>query len=66
MNNCKYEWEWPKPPHDGKVHCNAYSHSKRKDGRHWAHFPECKEENCPLIHPELLGDAVLETEGQSK
>jgi len=62
MGNCKYEMLFPKPPLDGKIHCDAYSQSKRKDGRHWGHYPECKEENCPLIHPELLGDAVLETE----
>lgn len=61
MESCKYELFFPKPL-DGKIHCDAYSQSKRKDGRHWAHYPECASENCPLKHPELLGDAVLETE----
>jgi len=64
MENCKYEMPFPDkpPPFDGKIHCDAYSESKRKDGLHWAHYPECKEENCPLIHPELLEGAVLEIE----
>lgn len=40
--------------------CAAYYQSKRKDGLTWMHFPKCKEENCPLRHPELLGNATLE------
>jgi len=36
--------------------CMAYCQSKRSDGLHWANYPECKEENCPLKHPELLKD----------
>ena len=40
--------------------CRAYSASKRPDGLHCAHYPDCKEENCPLVHPELLKGAILE------
>lgn len=46
--------------------CKAYSESKptsENRWQHWAHYPECKEENCPLKHPELLEGRTLETEG---
>ena len=59
MENCEHILHFPKPPLDGKNHCGFYSKHTIK-GRHLAHYPECKEENCPLVHPELLGDAVLE------
>lgn len=42
--------------------CKAYSESKptsENRWRHWAHYPECKEENCPLKHPELLDGRTL-------
>jgi hypothetical protein len=58
MDNCKYILNIP----NIGTCCVAYSKSKRKDGFHWAHYPNCKLENCPLLHPELLDDAVLETE----
>lgn len=48
-------------PNGNKI-CGAYSKSKRKDGRAWAHYPNCATENCPLQHPELLEDATLEKE----
>lgn len=34
--------------------CGLYSKAKYEDARVYAHYPECKEENCPLKHPELL------------
>lgn len=37
--------------------CMLYSKTKRADGLHWAHYPECEPENCPKLHPELLDDA---------
>lgn len=46
-------------PPNGDVHCNVYSKSERSDGKFWAHFPECKKENCPFEHPELLEGAIL-------
>ena len=42
--------------------CGAYAESFREDGKFWAHFPMCAESNCPLIHPELLEGAILESE----
>lgn len=39
--------------------CGAYGESKRPDGRHWAHYPFCEENDCPLIHPDLLEGAEL-------
>ena len=64
MENCKYSMEIPeiKHPMHCAIHCGAYSQSKRKDGLHWGHYPKCAIENCPVVHPELLGDAVLEKE----
>ena len=56
--DCKYTFEIP----NIGACCDAYSKSKRKDKKHWAHYPNCVPENCPLLHPELLGDAVLESE----
>ena len=44
------------------VCCGAYYKSKRKDKKEWLHFPICKDENCPLAHPELLEGATLESE----
>lgn len=34
--------------------CCAYSKISNKRGLHIAHFPECKYENCPILHPELM------------
>ena len=31
-----------------------YEGIERDDRRVWGHFPECKEENCPRLHPEIL------------
>ena len=48
---------------DKTYYCSAYSKSKRKDGKYWAHYPECKSKNCPLVFPELLEGAELNDEG---
>ena len=57
MGTCKYEMPFPsEPPFSGKVLCGAYSESKLPNGKLWAHYPVCRNENCPLKHPELLGD----------
>ena len=56
--NCKYNITIPTIG----ICCGAYVESKRKDGKIWGHFPVCKEENCPLIHSELLEGAILENE----
>lgn len=52
---CKYPFEIP----GIGMCCDAYSQSKRPDGRHWANYPECEAKNCPRLYPELLGDAKL-------
>lgn len=52
---CNYQFEIPQIG----TCCNAYAESERKDGLHWSHYPECKERNCPLKHPELLEGAKL-------
>lgn len=41
------------------VLCMLYSKFK-VDGKHWSNYPECNKENCPLLHPELLGDMIWE------
>lgn len=33
--------------------CMAYAQGKQADGRIWAHYPICSDENCPIIHPVL-------------
>lgn len=57
MKTCKYEMPFPSEhPFNGTVLCGAYSESKLPNGKLWAHYPKCTSENCPLKHPELLGD----------
>lgn len=46
--------------------CKAYYVSKRADGKGWMHFPLCTEENCPLVHSELLEGAILESEDNNE
>ena len=44
------------------VCCKAYSESKPSSTnkwRHWAHYPSCTEENCPLKRAELLEGRIL-------
>lgn len=62
MNYCQYVMNVPAIDgiHPEMTLCGAYSKSKRPDGRWWAHFPECSEAKCPLIHPELLEGAMLD------
>lgn len=58
---CKYLMNIPKVG----LCCEAYSASKptkENRWRHWANYPECKKENCPLKHPELLMGRTLEQE----
>ena len=52
---CEYHFEIPTVG----LCCDAYSQSVRKDGKHWANWPFCCEEACPMVHPELLEGAVL-------
>ena len=59
MKNCKHKLY---NPIENKVLCGAYSESELPNGKIWAHYPVCKNENCPLKHSELLGDAVLDKE----
>ena len=30
------------------------------DGYYWANYPNCCKENCPLLHPEFLGELIWE------
>lgn len=58
VKSCQYFFVIPKVG----VCCGAYSESKptkENKWRHWAHYPECTEENCPLKHPELLEGRTL-------
>lgn len=56
IEKCQYTETFPD---DHLSHCMAYSRSKRPDGRHWGHYPECSAVDCPLMHPELLENATL-------
>lgn len=53
MDNCNYKYNLPGV---GKC-CHKYYETEREDGKIWTHFPLCEEENCPIIHPELLSAA---------
>ena len=58
VKSCQYFFVIPKVG----ICCGAYSESKptkENKWRHWAHYPECIEENCPLKHPELLKGRTL-------
>jgi len=57
MEDCKYKKLFPLT---NKIHCFSYCKSKRKDGLHWAHYPYCEDNACPLKHPELLEGAELQ------
>lgn len=46
-------------PNSDLVLCMLYSNF-RYDGRYWGNYPDCNKENCPLLHPELLGDIIWE------
>lgn len=59
MKNCKHKLC---NPLENKFLCGAYSKCKLPNGVVWAHYPECKDGNCPLEHPELLGDAISDLE----
>lgn len=58
MKDCKYNILIP----NAGICCQAYYKSIRPDGKGWMHFPACDEQNCPLMHPELLEGAILESE----
>ena len=56
--NCKYVLV---PRRSKKRMCFAYVEAY---GKAWC--PECKEENCPLKHPELLNGQELPKEVKGK
>ena len=58
MKSCRYSVIFPR----GEIHCMVYVHSKRPDGKWWAHCPECSEEKCPLKNLELLEGAIFDEE----
>lgn len=59
MESCKHQM--PIPSND-EILCGIYSKYKLPNGKIWAHYPVCEDKNCPLLHPELLGDAILDNE----
>lgn len=56
---CPFVLIFPDEPkiYKGMRLCDLYSHYKI-NGKHWANYPNCKKENCPLLHPELLGNLI--------
>ena len=46
-------------PCSDTILCMLYSKFKY-DGKYWPHYPVCNKENCPLLHPELLGNMIWE------
>ena len=63
MESCKYQMFFSSnlSPND-KILCGAYSKTRLSNGKIWAHYPVCENKNCPLLHPELLEDAILDNE----
>ena len=62
MNNCEHHFPIPKVG----MCCGYYSKTLDEYGKRFMHFPECKEENCPIKHPELLNGRKLESEIESR
>ena len=62
MDSCKHSMLFPENIGrlSGETLCGAYFDSKRPDNRAWCHFPYCKDENCPIEHPELLNVTICE------
>lgn len=42
--------------------CGYYIKTLDPYGVRWHHYPECCEENCPIMYPELLEGRKLESE----
>lgn len=57
MESCKYQMSIPS---NDEILCCIYSKYRLPNGKIWAHYPVCENKNCPLLHPELLGDAILD------
>lgn len=60
---CPFVLVFPDKPecYKGMRLCDLYSHYKIK-GKHWANYPDCKKDNCPLLHSELLGNLIWDKE----
>lgn len=63
MESCKHQMPFPSnSPFNGKLLCSVYSKHRLPNGNIWAHYPVCEDKNCPLLHPGLLEDAILDNE----
>lgn len=63
VDTCEYLIECPSTMNNPAL-CTAYTKAKLPDGRIWAHYPVCSDNNCPLKHPELLKGGVLHSLNQ--
>lgn len=58
FNNCKYNMAAKCFVGDVLIKnvnlCGYYSKVVRKDGKVWAHYPNCELSNCPKLNPKLL------------
>jgi hypothetical protein len=52
-------------PHHGMC-CGYYSKTVDAYGMGYAHYPDCKKENCPFAHPELVAGRKLESEIEAR
>lgn len=57
MESCKHQMSIPS---NDEILCGIYNKYRLSNGKIWAHYPVYENKNCPLLHPELLGDAILD------
>lgn len=61
MQKCKHQI-----PFKCKMYCTAYHDAQPEGEKKWTQFPPCKNEYCPIEHPELLERVMLKTEVKQK
>lgn len=59
MESCKHQMSISS---NDEILCGIYSEHRLPNGKIWAHYPVCENKNCPLLHPELLEDTILDNE----
>lgn len=63
MESCKYQIFFPSNlSSNDEILCGAYSKARLPNDKIWLHYPMCEDRSCPLLHSELLGDAILDNE----
>ena len=61
-DNCEHHFPIP----NIGMCCGYYSKTVDAYGMGYAHYPNCKKENCPFAHPELVAGRKLESEIEAR